>query len=177
MDLMAAFLRDKEMFEVSISSNSHVNPYDYFGNIISGNTYQVYFENKQGELTNYFERIIEGVNEKSIDIKEEEKEQIKKAAEFLNKTEDSELQYGIHLNGEYQPYMRKDGKTNFITIMSKEELEEARDMEACSKLISEKFGIPIKEEGYSESFDDVEEFIVAQKSYLQYFFKGEDLSR
>ena len=58
IDVMLAFLRDKSNFSVSLSNSTHTDSYDLYGNIIEGNTYQVYFDNLQGQLTEYFKRIV-----------------------------------------------------------------------------------------------------------------------
>lgn len=61
IDLIAAFLRDRESFSISLSNNSHIGKHEVYGNEISGNTYSVYYKNSLGERTKYVDRIIRGV--------------------------------------------------------------------------------------------------------------------
>ena len=66
--LMAAFLRDKETFKVTIGNNSNIEQHFLYDNLITGNEYSVYFSNKMGQATSYFEKIIIGIIEQNINI-------------------------------------------------------------------------------------------------------------
>ena len=57
-DLMAEFLKEKENFNIVLTSENHFSPYELYGNIISGVTYDVHFSNKLGENTQYFKDVI-----------------------------------------------------------------------------------------------------------------------
>jgi hypothetical protein len=61
IDLMVAFLRDRDSFTVGLSNNPYFEKYELYGNEISGNTYGVYFQNSIGERTGYVEKIIRGI--------------------------------------------------------------------------------------------------------------------
>ena len=179
IDVLAAFLRDKDNFFVSLSSSTHMHPYELYGNMISGNTYQVYFDNLQGQLTEYFKKIIKGVVDEKIAISDDEKEGLVRLDECLRKDEDSELSFIVELNREYQPYTGKSGKTHMLTITTKEGLSYSRNMQELAQIISKQFGITLKKEEFGESFDDVDEFIVPQidKCSLHYCFNDDDLKK
>ncbi len=179
IDLMAAFLRDKSNFSVSLSSSSHTEPYELYGNVIAGNTYNVFFDNSQGQLTEYFKRIVKGIGDETISIFDEERERLMRLDECLERTADSELSFSVELNREYQPFTKRRGKTNCLTIGTKEGPGYNRNMQEMAQIISEKFGIPLKKDSHGENFEDSDEFMVAQfdKCSLEYYFKGGDLSR
>lgn len=179
IDVMSALLRDKSNFSVSLSNSTHTDPYELYGNIIEGNTYQVSFNNLQGQLTEYFKKIVKGIVDEKISISDEEREKLIRLDECLEKTEESEINFIVELNGEYQPFTDRSGKTNRLIIRTKEGLNYNRNMQEMAQIISEKFGISLKKDEYGENFEDADEFIVAQfdRCSLEYYFKDEDLSK
>ena len=179
VDVMAVFLRDKSNFSVSLSNSTHTCPYELYGNIIKGNTYQVNFYNLQGQLTEYFKKIVIGTVDEKISISDEEIEKLIKLDECLEKTEDSEISFTVELNREYQPFTNKSGKTNCLIIRTKEGLGYNKNMQELAQIISEKFGISLKKDEYGENFENVDEFMVPQfdRCSLEYCFKDEDLSK
>ena len=72
IELMAEFLKDGENFDVMLKSDSHEGPYELYGNIISGTTYNVYFSNKNGEKTDHFKNIIKKTVEKEHSVPSDE---------------------------------------------------------------------------------------------------------
>lgn len=97
LKLMCAFLRDST-FSVCINNHSTKEPYYYLGNLISGNRYSVYFENKHGNITQYFEKIIKGVNENKISISDDELTFLSNINQTLTNTNNSGLHFSIFLN-------------------------------------------------------------------------------
>lgn len=179
IDLMLALLRDKSNFSVSISNSTHTYPYELYGNIIQGNTYQVCFNNLQGQLTEYFKKIVKSIVDEKILISDEEKEKLIKLDEALEKTDDSKINFMVELNGEYQPFTNRSGKTNRLIIRTKEGFNYNKNMQELAQIISEEFGISLKKDAYGENFKDVDEFIVPQfdKCSLEYYFKDDDMSK
>lgn len=164
MDLMAAFFRDKDVFSVSFGTQTSRKPIELYGNIIEGNRYSVYFYNERGQYTDYFKRIISGVIDGSISISDEEKELLEKLVAELGLFNDSDLSLNLTMNTTYQPYMNKLGKTNMLTVHTKEDaipIDEVgengeryvgiRDMTVLSKMLGQKFGFQTY-----EVFDDKE---------------------
>ena len=179
IDLMLALLRDKSSFSVSFSNSTHTQPYELYGNMISGKTYSVSFNNLQGQLTEYFKKIVRGVVDEKILISDEEREVIMGLDECLEKDEDSEINFIVELNGGYQPFTNRSGKTNRLIISTKEGPNYNRDMQEMAQIISERFGISLKKDNEGENFEDTDEFILtlSDRCSLEYYFKGEDLSR
>ena len=179
IDVMLAFLRDKSNFSVSLSNSTHTDSYDLYGNIIEGNTYQVYFDNLQGQLTEYFKRIVKATVDGKILISDEERKELMRLNECLENTEESEIHFAVELNGKYQPFTNRRGKTNRLVITTKEGLNYYRNMQEMAQIISKRFAIPLKRGSYEENFEDVDEFIVVQfdRCYLEYDFKDGDLSK
>lgn len=180
IDLITAISRDVSNFVIRLSSNSHISAYEYFGNVIDGNTYSVYFDNQDGEKTEYFKHIIMGVINGTILVSDDEKERLQKVSECLDTTENSELGFGVEVNGQYQPYMnKKDKTTNKVTIYTKTGIGYERDMKECASLISEKLGITLKGDGFDEKFENDEEFVVPcfDKCSLEYYCPDDDLTK
>ena len=120
IDIIAAFLRDKDEFKVVIRNDSYKTPYYYCNNLISGNNYSIYFENNYGEKTEYFEKIIKGIIEGKIKISDDEKEMINLINNVLKNNKESELHFSVSFNTTYQPHMKKEGRINKIEITTKE---------------------------------------------------------
>ena len=160
INLMAEFLKDKENFNIILDSERKFQPYDYYGNIISGTNYTVRFSNKEGERTQYFESIIRNLVEKGENDTENEQKKLSMLEKVLEENSDSDLSFSVSLNGEYQPFMRKEGKINELTITTKSgnEREEddviihtERDMKVLANILSEKYNI-------KERKDDLREY-------------------
>ncbi len=183
IDVMAALLRDKDNFFVHFSNDSSIEPRELYGNVIKGTRYSVFFENLQDQLSEYFERIVRGVVDGIITVSDEEKEQLIKIEKCLEQTEESELSITFSLNGKYQPYTGKSGRTNTIIIRTKDGLDYERNMEQLAQIISREFGIALIGINYNENneefFKDKDEFIVAEpdKCSFEYCFKDEDLQK
>jgi len=120
IDLMAAFFRDKETFGVSLSNESETGQTELYGNILEGNRYIVSFPNLTGDMTSYFEKIIRGVVDEKITISGEEKRVLEQFDQVLADDKQSNLNIDISFHRSYQPYMKKEGRTNVITVTTKE---------------------------------------------------------
>ena len=183
IDVMAALLRDKDNFFIILSNDTSIEPMELYGNEMQGTQYAVHFENLQDQLSEYFERIVRGVIDGTITVSDEEKEQLIKIEKCLEQTEDSELNITFSLNGKYQPYTGKSGRTNTIIIRTKDGLDYERNIAQLAQMISKEFGIELIEMNYGEDntefFKDKDEFIVAgsDKCSLEYNFKDEDLPK
>ena len=127
IDLMAALYRDED-FELALSNNSYAKKRIYAGNVIEGNNFGVYFPNLYGERTDYFHKIIKGIAEGKIEISDEERERIRTIVEAVRDIRGEELFITAYLNSEYDPYMKKTGKTNKIKCHTKEGLDMGRNM-------------------------------------------------
>lgn len=176
IDLMAAFMTD-EKFMVAISTPSEKDEYELYGNIITGNQYSVYFNNKQGENTKHLEQIVRDAIEEKLVISEEKKKNLSVLNQVLEE-EDDGLSLDINFNTDYQPYMRKTGKTNVLTIGTKENKQnERKDMQELTKTLAEKYGLVVKSSELNERFDDSKEFITywPDNSCAEYYFQDEKL--
>lgn len=164
IDLMAEFLKDGENFDVVLESEEHERPYELYGNIISGTTYNVYFTNKNGEKTDCFKKIIKKVVERDISSPSNEKINLEMLEKVLEENSDSGLAFKVSFNKRYNPYNKDNRKINSLTITTKvsEEgkiegnikMNEVRDMEVLANILSEKYGmrkIPYYEEKHSET--------------------------
>lgn len=138
LDLMAAFYRDRQFFNLILSSQNQKYPTMYFNNLIEGNTYAVYFTNFDGNLTHlqdnnadpYFQKIIKGICEDTIKITEQERNLFKQINNAISSNDNSKLSFKIHLNTQYQPYMHKSGNINVLTISFKFGFDTYKDMRA-----------------------------------------------
>lgn len=147
IDLMAAFLTEKEKFSVAIGSQEYVNAHELYGNIIEGNTYGVYFQNKMRQNTSYFEDIARNIMDEKMIAPKEEKRKLEELDKVLEENSDSELTFQIIFNGEYAPYMGKSEKINQLVVMTKageEKIEDKvsikteRDMQVLANLLAQK---------------------------------------
>lgn len=180
IDLFTAMTRDNSDFIVEFSNNAHMFAYEYFGNIINGDLCTIRFDNEYGEKTGYFKQIITGIINGEIVVSDDEKEQLQQLSECLDMTENSELCFIVSKNCKYQPGMRKNGRTNKLTIRTRVDLGYERNMKECANLISKKFGIVLRSDNYyDENFEDLEEFIVPEfdNCSLQYFSPDQDLTK
>lgn len=172
IDLMAVFLRDKETFEVTISNNTHNKQYYLYDNLIDGNNFSVYFSNKDGKVTDYFEKIIMNVVDKNINIPSDKKEILNKLSEILEDDENSDLYFRVSFNSKYQPYMRKNGKINVLNINTKAGCKYYRDMNELIEMLSKQYVITKKSDGLGESYAE-DEFAVSRDSSCEIYFKDE----
>lgn len=172
IDLMAKFVKDKDNFIVNLANNTYKKPYYLYGNVISGNRYGVYFNNKKGELTQYFREIIKGERvEPNI---EEEKEKLIKLENVLE-DEKTDINFSVTLNGEYEPWMiGKKGKINCVEIGTKDDIDYDIDIDALVAKLSKKYGIINKEDPYSDEFPE-KEFAYVKSFYnnCQIYFTDE----
>lgn len=186
IDLMAAFLRDRNNFLVIFSNPTHREPMELYGNMIEGNTYSVNFQNSIGETTAYFEKIIKGVVEGRINITDTEKERLIQLDDVLENEGNSDLNFSVAFNSGYQPYMNKPGKNiNVLTICSKEGKLNGtsslpkegytyfRDMTVLADRLAEQYGMPKKTFSPQENFDE-EEFVVCMDSSTCQVYFGDE---
>ena len=159
IDIIAAFLRDKDRFKVTLTNEKEAKPYILYGNEISGNTYQVHFANKLGEVTSYFEKVIKGVSEGNIKITEEEKKVLNLLDDILEEDLNTDLNFDVSFNNEYQPYMNKNGKINVLRISTKDGYGYKRCMGVLADIKSEKYNMKKKKDSFEEKFEE-EEFII-----------------
>lgn len=164
-NLMSAFLKDKDKFCIYIESENHLKPYESWGNIISGNTYNVSFKNNTGENTKNFENIIKDVIEEKGNISVEDKIKLDTLDKVLEETSDCDLCFKICLNGYYAPYMKRNEKINFLEVSTKigEERREGnisihteRDMNVLSDILSDKYNLPKKIDDFNEKYIETE---------------------
>ncbi len=144
IDLMSAFLRDKNNFQVFLSSDSYVKPLELYGNILEGNRYTVSFSNEKGDVTSYLERIIKGIAEGTIAIPDGEKKNLRELSETLEDDENSDLYFEVTLNCSYQPFMQKQGKVNVMKVGTKEGYGYARNMSDLADILAKKYEMPKK---------------------------------
>jgi len=159
MNLMAKLLKDRENFNIILNSEKNFKPYELYGNRISGIHYAVHFLNKKGERTQYFESIIRNLVEREENSPSEEQEKLEMLERVLEENSDSDLSFSVSLNGEYQPYMRKAGKINELTITTKSGnrrvegdviIQTERDMEVLASILSEKYNIKKRKDDFGE---------------------------
>lgn len=169
IELMSVFLRDKENFCVTISSEEYLKPHELYGNTISGTTYQVSFSNKYGERTTDFESIIKNTVVGKEDITSEEKTKLEILDKVLGANPNSNIAFNVIFNTDYQPYMNKSGKINELRITTKvgdEKLDgdiilrDEIDMKELANILSAKYNMEEKEE-FSQEYTETE-FICAQ---------------
>lgn len=190
IDLMAAFFRDKDVFSVSLGTQTSKNSTELYGNVIEGNRYSVYFYNERGQYTDYFKRIIAGVIDGSISISDEEKELLEKLVNELSLFNDSDLSLNFTMNTTYQPYMNKLGKTNVLTIHTKEDaipIDEVgengeryvgiRDMTVLSKKLSQKFGFQTYEVFDDKEFTGEEFAVTTGRDICEVYISNENLEK
>ena len=178
IELMSAFLRDKENFSISVANSSHKDPHELYDNIIEGNRFSVFFSNRYGELTSYFEKIIKGLVENKIVISDEEKSMLQKLSECLeNGDNDTDLDIIVKLNFEYQPFMKKEGKTNYLTISTKDGYSYYRNMGKLVEMLSTRYGIPRKECNDIESFEENDFLVKYDESICEIYFSEENFEQ
>jgi hypothetical protein len=174
INLMAEFLKDRKNFSIELKSEDCCKPYELYGNTISGTKYNVYFSNRKGEKTEYFKNIIKMLVEKEENAQKEEKVQnddktkLELLEKVLEKNSDSDLAFGVFLNGNYQPYMGRPEKINELVIATKSnegkvegnvEIKTMRDMEALASILSKKYNINIWKRNTNE-YANIERTIV-----------------
>ncbi len=183
IDLMSIFLNDKENFSVGMNSETHLGIHELYGNIISGNAYQVRFSNKYGERTTGFENIIRNVVEGKVEIPSEEKQKLEKLDKILEENSDSDITFEVRFNINYQPHMNKSGKINELVIETKRGDEKPqgdiiinteRDMNELANILAEKYNMPKRQESFEEEYPE-DEFIIAQydKTSCSIYFTDE----
>ena len=187
LDLMAAFLRDPEHFRVAFIGRRATSYDKREDPEVAQNTYAVYFDNKNDELTQYFERILHGVIEGDIQITDEERLNVKKIDEALEKFDDSDLYVSVVLNGKYQPYMNKKGRINVVTVQSKQgilpddidpyeyegDAEFAKDLTDLCFEIQEAFEIPVKTDEHKTKYNESEFVASTESTSCEIYFSNE----
>lgn len=158
---MGAFLRNKEIFIVVFSSDTHLKPYKLYGNKIYGNKYLTVFNNKEGEVTEYFEKIINGVIADRIKISDEETKKIRKLDSVLEDGKNTELYFEVCFNGEYDEYMKKTGKINCLKVASKAGCTKNKDMRVLQDVLSKKYKL-LEKHRDDEDFTEEEFTIISE---------------
>ena len=186
--LMAAFLMDAETFNIHLRSETSKDPIFLYGNEIKGNTFMVYFENFNGERTEYFKKIIRGVLDHSIFLNNESLSLIENIINALedsqhkhdNESEKSDICYDIELNSIYHTFPgtnKNDRKINSIRISTKSEYGYFRNMHDLAQLLSKKYGfLTALEDRHMGKIQD-EEFIQVFPNgvYLYVYLKDDKL--
>lgn len=169
LEMMAVFLGRAEEFQVSLQGESHSEPHELYGNIISGTTYQVSFKNKSGERTLEFANIIRNIVEEKVEIPEREKRILGMLERALEDNRNSDIVFEVIFNNNYQPYMCKAGRINELcieTVIGEERREgdisitTQRDMNVLAQLIAKQYGIPQRKESFDEEYPETE-FVIA----------------
>lgn len=162
---MAVFLKDKENYTVSLNSGDNERTTELYGNIISGTRYGVYFNNKSGENSDKFKSTIRNTVEQRERIPSDEKRMLETLNKVLEESSDSDLEFKVDLNTRYQPFTRKEGKINGLTIEAKlgeEKIEDnisiktEVDMEVLANILSEKYHMPQKSDNMDEEYLETE---------------------
>lgn len=165
IDLMAMFLKDKENYTVSLNSGDDERPIELYGNIISGTRYGVYFNNKSGENSDKFKSTIRNTVEQKEPIPSDEKRRLEILNKVLEESSDSDLEFQVDFNTRYQPFIRKEGKINELTVKTKigeEKIEDnisiktEFDMEVLANILSEKYHMPQKSDNIDEKYLETE---------------------
>lgn len=165
IDLMAIFLEDKENYTVSLNSGDNERAIKLYGNIILGPRYGVYFNNKSGENSDKFKSIIKKAVEQRQTNPSEEKRKLEILNKVLEDNSDSNLEFQVDFNTSYQPFTKKEGKINSLTIETKlgEEKIESNisikqevDMEVLADILSKKYQIPQKSDSIEERYLETE---------------------
>lgn len=175
IELMAAFLKSENSknFEINIQNNSFSYPYEYLGNIISGNRYTVYFDNKNGNATSDFEKIIKSVAENKISILDNEIQILSNIDKAISDDGNSNLNFSISLNSKYQPYIKRTNSINKLLITTKENLNSNnyKDMNFLCNILSKKFGIVQKSDNLNETFEN-SEFSIGRMDGCEIYFEN-----
>lgn len=170
IELMSAFFLDKENFSVTLKSEEHSEPHELYGNIISGNIYQVSFSNQYSERTDSFENIIRNIVEGKEVISSKEKTQLEILDKILEENSNSDVAFEVNFNRNYQPHMNKSGKINELIVTTKvgDEkvdgdiiLKNEIDMNELANILSKKYNMPKKEDSFEEKYQE-NEFIFSQ---------------
>lgn len=170
IDLMAAFMRDFDTFSVDIQSCPETKPYELYGNMISGNTYTVYFSNKEGEKTEYFKKIIRSIAEGKVKVTDEEKKKLALTSKAVG-NEKTNLAFDVSFNYRYQPYMKKPGRINVLTIKTKEGLGYEINMEELAHRLAEKYGVTVKLLGKDWKFEESEYINCIGSGLMEFYFE------
>lgn len=189
LDLMAAFLRDKETFDVSISNSANCEPVEHYGNIAEGNTYVASFLNLSGNMTSYFERIIRGIMAEKIAIQDEETQILQEFDRILADDETTNLFIQVCFNRRYHPYMNKPGKSNVLTVATKEGKLHGVDsppqegnmycisMNRLASMLTKKYGIQIKRDSFDEEFGEDEFAVCTGDSTCEIYYTDEHIEQ
>lgn len=168
IDLLAAFLRDKETFTVTVSNHTASKPYYLYNNLIYGNHFGVSFFNYTGNVTAYFEKIITKVMDGNIKITNDEKRNISRLSSILEKNKKSALNFSVDFNTQYQPSMGKQGKINSLRVSTKSGYE-TRDVSGLIDMLPEEYGM-VRNNMYCE-----DEFAVCPDKFeCVVYFKDEN---
>lgn len=135
LELFSLFAKDKD-FSLVMQTPNHTKSYQYGGNTISGNTYAVYFDNKDGSFTNfnsddreknldtlstktlpYFHRIIKSYEEDLVQPDTNTLGLLQKITQTLQNAEQSDLCFQISTNTQiFHPFI---DKANYLEITTK----------------------------------------------------------
>lgn len=180
-ELMAVLLQTS-IFEVDISNSSHVEPYEMYGNTISGNRYGVYFHNINGSKTGLFKYLIEQTDSGEIVPQKEYLNIIKRTANVVRDEEDydnmlkTEIGFNHKLLGQF-------GEGIMVDIS----IKDGASVKVNLKSISEDIYQMFKEDGFDMEFysesnleinPDIERAIFSfDNQILRMHFKNEDFDK
>ena len=181
IELFSKFLENKETFNILLENEGHLKPYELYGNIISGTTYNVKFSNKKGENTRYFKDIIRNlINNREKTLTDNQKK-LHSLEKVLEEDTSSKLFFQVSLNGNYQPYMQKKEIINELIIGTKLDDENINqtmlNMYVLADILAEKYNI--KQETYSSNKYPEKEFIISSsgKESCSIYFTDEHFNQ
>ena len=121
IDLLAVLSNDKDNFSIMISNK------DFDENI-----YGVFFDNKDSQMTDYFEKIVYDFLNDNVKPKKKDVRILSNIDKTLKSIGDSKFRYTVVLNDLYPKYMDKTGKGNNINVYSN-----SRDMKKFAEVFSD----------------------------------------
>lgn len=121
IDLLAVLSNDKDNFSIMISNR------DFDENI-----YGVFFDNKDSQMTDYFEKIVYDFLNDNVKPKKKDVRILSNIDKTLKSSGDSKFRYTVVLNDLYPKYMDKTGKGNNINVYSN-----SRDMKKFAEVFSD----------------------------------------
>lgn len=169
LEMMAILLGKSKDFQILIGNEDHLTPPELYGNIIEGTTYQVSFENKNGERTAEFTNIIRNIVEQKIVVPDKEQKMLAMLEKTLEDNVNPNVAFKVILNGEYQPHMCKRGRINQLyihTVVGEERREgniiitTERDMDMLAQLIAKQYGMVQRKENFTAEYPE-DEFVMA----------------
>lgn len=142
LDLITAFYKN-DKFELNLSNLRCSEPYYYGYNLIKGNIYGIYFNNKLGQNTAEFEEIAHNVCGRTSEEKQDnERVFLESLSKELVDDEQSLLNISVTFNQEVHTDSNIDRKDNYLQIDTKSGVS-TLDLIPIVKDISEKYNLKI----------------------------------